>query len=308
MLSAADGGQSIVGGPHLAIRMPDGLHLDPAWSPVMDLLHRWGQPDSSFHHAFDHIWLEFDVSGDVAIRAAPSVFFSPRDGGHLRSAVSSDERAACDRIVEAVSTLASGTVADDDSDRLRTAIDHIPEGAFLFQVGVMCARRPSPLRLLLSHLSPSDLVCFLEHIGWAGNGKALHEEVVELSSRLDGLAYSVEIQDGIGARVGIECYIHNDDWRASRDRWPSFVDYLVSRELCLPEKGEALLAYQGMSQECDTPGCWPSNLADAGAFLRGGVVPVLARSIHHVKLSFIGERVVEAKAYPGLSVGWVQRA
>lgn len=311
MLSAADGGQAMVGGRHATARMPEPLHADPAWERAMTFLRRWGDPGSPFYHRFDHVWLEFDVSADAASRDVPSVFFSPRDGGRLGRSVDAtgdDAREARDLIAEAVEILAGEPLAPDDADRLQSSLERLPAGAFLFQVGVMCARETASLRLLLSDMSLDALVHYLGENGWTGDGERLREEIDGLTPRLDGITYGVEIHQGIGARIGVECYVRNDDMRLARDRWPGFIAYLIERGLCLPDKGAALLAYQGMTQENDAPGAWPSNLLDAGAFLNGRVVPVLARSIHHVKLSFVTDAVVEAKAYPGLSLGWVTRA
>lgn len=302
MLSRADGGQSVVGGHHPAASMPGHALTDSAWSRTMAFLRRWGDPASPFANRLDHIWLEFDVSDGGVSRDVPSVFFSPRDGGRLGDA--GEARAL---ISEAVAMLAGDALARDDADRLRRSLALVPAGAFLFQVGVMCARQPASLRLLLSDISPHDLVACLGDIGWPGDRERLRTELAGLAPRLDGLTYGVEIHEGIGARVGIECYVRNDDMRAARERWRVFIDHLIERGLCRADKGEALLAYQGISHEASAD-VWPSNLSGAGSFLGGRVVPVLARSIHHVKLGFVDDAVVEAKAYPGLSLGWVKRA
>lgn len=302
MLSKADGGQSVVGGHHPSASMPEHAHADLAWSRTMAFLRRWGDPASSFAHRFDHIWLEFDVSDGGVSRDVPSVFFSPRDGGRLGEA--GDAR---DLISEAVAILAGEALALDDAAKLQRSLELLPAGAFLFQVGVMCARQPASLRLLLSDISPDELVAYLGDIGWAGDRERLRKEIAGLAPRLDGLTYGVEIHEGVGARVGIECYVRNDDMRAAMERWPVFIEYLIERGLCRADKGEALLAYQGVTNEASVD-VWPSNLSGASSFFGGRVVPVLARSIHHVKLSFVDDGVVEAKAYPGLSLGWVKRA
>jgi hypothetical protein len=266
MMSAADGGQTIVGGLHRNITLPDLVHQDVRWAPVMNVLQEWGRPESSFFRQFDHIWLEFDVSGEPASRTVPSVFFSPRNGGRLGAVPGGDGSAAQgarNLIIDVVEMLADGELGEGDADRLRQGMERLPAGAFLFQVGVMCGRRPASVRLLLSHISPSNLITFLRDIGWDGNRDRLLGEIDQLSPRLDGLTYGIEIHNGVGARVGIECYIRNDDWRKARDRWPTFIAHLVDRGLCLPEKGDGLVAYQGISHQGDGADPWPGNLAAA---------------------------------------------
>jgi hypothetical protein len=300
--NVATGGGEILAGRHPGIPAPRILHADPGWQRARAFCAAWGDPASPLHDAADHVCFEFDVSDPASRGRIPNLFFAPQ----APNWVGTDEVSDDQRTVEfGIDLLAGGSLAPETATVLRTIFATLPPQTWVFQVGVMGARTPAPMRLQFSRLSPADFVAFLERMRWCGSVPALAAALDELAPLTDDITYAVDVHGGLGPKIGLECYLDHD---APPARWMALLDHLVAAGLCLPAKRDALLAWPGVSQEQTAPAIWPANLAQATRLLGGRSVPVLSRYLHHVKPVFLDGRIIETKAYPGVALHWATRA
>jgi hypothetical protein len=184
----------------------------------------------------------------------------------------------------------------------------LPAHAWTYQVGVMGARTPAPVRIQFRSLSRQEFLTFLRRIGWGGSIAELDALATELARFTDDITFAIDLlEHGLGRKIGLECYIR-DDMAQMDGRWPIFLDHLVTRGWCLGAKRDALLAYPGISQPPADAAAWPSNLNRTVALFGNHAVPVLTRYLHHVKIVFQDAQHIEAKAYIGIAQRWVARA
>ncbi len=311
--SVAAGGRRILAGEHPGIPAPSSLVTNPSWERTREFVARWADPASPLSAGADHVCLEFDVAGaaDPAAAAVPNVFFAPQDGNW----VGDDARASADHVERARRTvemgleiLAGGPLWAPTAAALARCFRELPAHAWVFQIGVMTARTPTPVRLQVSKVTPTEFLDFLVRVGWEGEVDALGALLDALTRTVDDVTYGVDLDGGVRQKIGLECYVRDDRLPAPEPRWEALLDGLVEQGLCLPAKRDAVLAYPGVSHEGSGLGPWPTNLARATGLLGGRVVPVFARYLHHVKVVFQDGRATEAKAYLGIGQQWISRA
>jgi hypothetical protein len=150
---------------------------------------------------------------------------------------------------------------------------HLPEKAFIKQIGTMTSRGELDImRLVILFPSWESIFPGLTAIGWQG-------DTAELASALEPWKESQKIAvnidlgaDGVLPKIGIEVF--------SRWRHPLIVDKFIMRledaGLCLPEKGEALRRWIRFRPDAD---------------------PFRQTLINYFKLNYKDGKITEAKAY-----------
>jgi len=294
------GGREILGGRHAGIPAPPILRHDPRWERARAFCETWADPASRLHDRADHVWFEFDIAGPPAARRIPNMFLSPQAPDEPRSRVA----LVRDTVEEGLQLLAGGALLPASVTTIRALMDALPPDTWVFQVGVMGARTPAPARLQFSSITAGDFLATLERMRWSGPIAALGQAIDALAPFAADITYAIDVHGQLGPKVGLECYIPDDDAR----RWAAFLDHLVERGLCLPTKRDALLAFPGITYEHNDPEHWPAHLARASRLLGGGRIPVLTRCQHHIKVVALDGLLVEAKAYPGVALHWVDRS
>ena len=168
-------------------------------------------------------------------------------------------------------------LGEERAKRLRAPLDrlkaHLPEKAFIKQIGTMTSRGELDImRLVILFPSWESIFPGLTAIGWQG-------DTAELASALEPWKESQKIAvnidlgaDGVLSKIGIEVF--------SRWRHPLIVEKFIMRledaGLCLPEKGEALRHWIRIRPDAD---------------------PFRQTLINYFKLNYKDGKITEAKAY-----------
>ena len=64
---------------------------------------------------------------------------------------------------------------------------------------------------------------------------------------MDRVDLDLDVGSAILPKIGLECYL--DQLPGFEPRWQLFLDELVKDGVCIPEKRDALLSYEGISNE-----------------------------------------------------------
>jgi len=257
----------------------------PAWQSLRHFARLWADPGHPFQHQIRNIWLELDTAATStqpqildAFRR-PSIFFGPK------AQACSNEHLP-ELIQEAIAILGQ---TDLDMGQIRTFVTSTPGDAQLFQVGLMPARRNQGLRLCVRHSDPEVIPSWLDELDWPGNVEALAALVRKISPMLSGMSADVDLgRDGIAGKIGLECYMDRRELNSSQ--WIPFLDFVEEADLCLAQKRQGLMDFPGIDS-------LPSDCRYSSDAL---VYTDLFRNINHFKLSFLKDRIIEAKAYLGL--------
>jgi hypothetical protein len=107
----------------------------------------------------------------------------------------------------------------------------------------------------------------------------------------------LDVGEKIAPKIGLECSLSKQP--KFEPRWSNFLDYLVSNNLCIPEKKEALLSYPGYIREKKYKELFPKNLLNISQMLGGQYERVFFYGLYHIKLVYRLESKApwEAKAY-----------
>jgi hypothetical protein len=167
---------------------------------------------------------------------------------------------------------------------------------------MMLARPGETVRICIRGVPAEQRLELLRRIGWPGDVAELAARLADLPALADSVDLDLDLLPGVGEKLGLECSF----FPGHPDRWgfPAFVDALVERGLCLPDKRAGLLAWSGGVHERTRPEEWPADLRRRSAELGPGTASAFIRWPYHVKLVHQPGRPLEAKAYLAVRQFW----
>jgi hypothetical protein len=188
---------------------------------------------------------------------------------------------------------------------LEKCLGQLLPGAYISHVGAMMSRHDPVVRLNVAGTRPENLSTYLRAIGWNGDFQSLESTLAEISPWTDSLNLALDVSAaGAMDRIGFECFLNCQP--ADEPRWTCLLDYLVKKDLCAPEKAEALAQWHGIDRR-ETSAAWPPALAVADHFLKSRALSFFMRRLNHVKVIFASGALREAKAYLLFEHQWIDR-
>lgn len=258
----------------------------PTWQSLRTFAKHWADPDHLFYNSIRNIWLEFDAaavasSTQVAeVIRQPCIFFGPEAKAHEKDQLLSV-------VLDALAALGETNLGRSS---LQPFIAALPDGAQLFQVGLMLARVNPGMRVCVNKLIPEEIPEWLSKLNWSGDTQTLERLLQKITPLLNTMAVDLNLlKDRPAEKIGLECYM---DWLVDDSKqWIPLLDFIEELNLCLPQKRQGFLNFPGITQNPPH-----KRLSDGGVLYLN-----LFRKIHHIKLSLAEGQVVEAKAYLALS-------
>ena len=249
-LSNTGEGGAILAGTHPDAALSDTLTARWPWRRVRRLAQAWEEAGNRLHRDLYEVWLEFDVAADLSGELPlPSVFTClvrrPLDTDRPEEEA---RHARADRytrtITSALDHLAPQRPENLDLN-LRRTLRALPASATPYAIGTMLARRTQAIRLCFQGIPPGEISAFLRAIEWPGDHAAAGALLDDLCPLVDRAHVDLDLSDALLPTLGLECFYDDRRPPALEPRWARFVDWLVAEGLCLPDKGEALLAWPG---------------------------------------------------------------
>lgn len=268
--------------------LPDDFFTKNEWKNISGFAAAWSNPDSLIHKNVQCFWLEFDLFDKTPETPVPCVFFGPKKSSSSNY----------DWIVnEALPLLKGGRIPEKVVDLFYTSIGKIPDNATLFQVGTMLSRASNAVRVHVNKLKPEQILPYLKDIGYNDKENKLNDLINELDDKADRFVVSFDItDDGIGSKIGIELSFSDNNFD-KESRWKDLLDYLEEKNLCLKEKKEALLSYQGAEINEDYYDSKMIPITSAAEQQYNKKTTNIVRYINHIKIVYRPNKKLEAKAY-----------
>ncbi|HJU64704.1 MAG TPA: prenyltransferase/squalene oxidase repeat-containing protein [Gemmatimonadaceae bacterium] len=273
----------------------NGLH--PAWRHLRDFCERWSDSSAPLHTLVPELWLEFDIDGGNVANVAPCVF------AILKSDVG-DGRESLALAQQVLGLLLRHELPPALRDCLGTCADACSDGARITHVAAMLGRETRALRIHISHLPLRLWPRYLGRIGWPGDGSDVQEQGRWLLDIVDQVVLCLEVRAQIQPQLGLECFFtqkHGVD-----PRWVPLLDQLVGRGLCTAAKRDALLAWAGYIEPQRISEPWPEAQIVASLLEPAHRFGVFDRRLSHVKLTYLPDQPLRAKAYFGYGHVWVR--
>lgn len=271
---------------------------DPVWRRFAAFVETWAAPGSTFHDFISNLWVEFDLATTTRGPSGPSLFIGADCLN--REAAASGAHAW---LIEALAMLNGASPSVRQRGVVADCLAALPEGADLFQTGLMLSRPEPVLRLCLRGLPATGISHFLAEVGWPGPSKAVSGMLDAVLPLVDDIMVDLDAGDALAPKVGLECYISRDETLASR--LEAFLVWLHESGLATAGKCRALSAWYGISHERWRPALWPAALRERSDRPSPGHCGVFERYLHHVKLVVHPDGSLEAKAYLASRFGWV---
>jgi hypothetical protein len=306
---ASEVGRRLLAGTSARDSLPARLSDEPAWAGLREFARTWADPAVDPDANTGNVWLEFDIDpGDDGV-PIPSVFFSAHHGVPSRLRHQGTARAALDAYGwvtrESLPKVLGRELAPATEQLVFSALDALPPGANVFQIGVMLARPSDVVRLCIAELPPDRAVDYLAGLGWTGDTDELRSLVDRLAGLVDHVVPAIDVADRLSGRVGFECYFADFRQPGEEPRWRALFDHLVDANLCGPDQREALLGFPGFVPQGEAAGVWPSHLAATASLLGPRATSGMARVLHHVKIAYRPGDPLEVKAYLGATHHWL---
>ena len=255
---------------------------DPARAALVRLLREMGRQESALRRiAGKKLLLEYDI--DPAHRGAPpdpGIFLYPD-----ADALSGQGSNPGDLGVVADALYAAGAWEPDAAERRQAErlFSAMPRDTHIGAVGVFPARNRGLRVAVTGFRKTRDLTAFLERVGWAGRTSVVAPFVSKMEER-DAFAYLAAHLDvqagGLGPGLGVSFYATDTQWSKDIEPWSGVIDGLGEHGLAVRRKLSALASCTGAEM----------------MFGRKGML-LVARGIHHIKMSLAYDRVEQVKAY-----------
>lgn len=289
-------------------RLAAGLETDPPgpdpfWPRLAAFCRRWSDPGGPWQDLVSNIWLEFDLAGTPEAEAppVPAIFIG------TDALVAGANPATSDQISDALDALAGAGPSSSRRAALRRVVAALPEGGAVFQLGVMLSRGDDRVRACISGLAGPALDRCLTTLGLpdidgarAAFLASVEPVCAEIRAGLDATA------DGVGRRVGFECYggLGPDD----ASRWLALIGWLERHGLALPGEAQALKAWGGLQHSRLLRDAWPGWTDQHPARPPEAGAGALWRSLNHVKITLDPPAPLAAKAYLASRLIWPTEA
>ena len=275
------GTRALLAGPEW--KAPQARHLPAAWRRIQEFARGWTGNRTALHEAIHNIWLEFDVGAEAQSELLPNVFVGGRD---LRPHANS-RRGAPSLLNSTLPLLLGHALSRATQRQIADCVARLPNGARLFQAGVMLARPSTFVRLCIRGLSPLEILPFLKDVGWTGNSEHVRSVLTAYAPVVRRIDLDLDVADGIAPGIGLE-------WTtvATREAHNELLQRLIARNLCSSEKAAALLSWPGLARTAKSPETT-------------GPESWYVRELHHVKVTIRADGASNAKAYLAVYRTWL---
>ncbi len=295
-VAADEAGKRVLGDRTYSVSLPALVAEEPIWQRITAFAEEWNTSTSAIAKDVFNIWLEFDTpncfaNGEIPI---PSLFIGAYDIYRCDSLEEQKKRRAW--LVEEVFTLLLGkSLPIANKEMLYHCFQELPKGAYVFQIGLMLARKVETVRLCIRNISPLQVSSYLSAISWKGNIEKLTQFLHLLCPLVDRVDLDIDVDCSTQSKIGLECYLYQQP--SLEPKWIPFFDFLEERSLCLPENREAIFSYPGYLRESANQDRWPEGLKRLTKILGAKNEGILFRGIHHVKINYENDAPQEAKSY-----------
>ncbi|MDB9518584.1 hypothetical protein PN466_16685 [Roseofilum reptotaenium CS-1145] len=270
----------------------NSISVDPRASQLQDFLAQWQLSLQSI----SEIWLEYDIDDSSVFLPLPAIFFGlPQE---VSPAIETYAIAT-----QSLDLLLGSLGWHEWQDNLEQCFRACPDGVFISHIGVMLSRNSPALRVNVKRLQPDLLIPYLQEIGWQEETEELEALMIQLFGLVDRLTVCLDVGQIVYPQIGLECIFLQQP--PDETRWAIFLDYLVERGLCLPDKPEALLSWPGQTNPLNAKVSWPSDLIAASLLQPRDRFTIFDRRLSHIKVVWRSPDSLEAKAYLWFEHQWL---
>lgn len=260
------------------------------WSLIDRFFREWEKSSTEdwLKQGVDSFWLEFDTSQRSSLPIIPGIFFPSLEVSVFNNTYDQHIHAV-ERSLDQL-----GTLSHDLHVRklLRHCFYSMPQSARIYAIGDMSARDSNALRVAIAQVPVTKLGLFLKKINWPGKIENIDKLIEQVNPQVESVSIDLDLGKTIRPKLGLE---FTNQKRFDRVWWEKILSRISTMGLCRNEKKEALLSWQGYSNETYNPH-FRQNQMDNSQVASNGQ-HYLVRFINHLKIVYKANHSLEAKAY-----------
>ena len=212
---------------------------DAAESALAEVLLESEREGSFLSRVIGGAIVEYDLSTDPNPRSPGIIlvcrkFLNNRNRGYTNPGI----------LTAALAAATAQPECDDQRRAVETLVDALPAGVRISYAGAFPGRGSRAIRLLITGVKAADLPGMIKRINWPGSADAVSAAVSGFCDLTPYVTASLDVgPGGVSPRLGLEMFqIPNLIQRldSNPEVWHRFIDRLVERDLCLPEKAVGL--------------------------------------------------------------------
>ncbi len=280
----------------------DQILIDsPFWQKLCFFSELWTTSGTIVHQIVEDIWLEIDLDQDIHNLQIPCYFLTLKTEV-LKKQNNIDQKVA--QILKIISLLNDHNALHESKIHLfKHCLENLPDSSSITQIGVMLSRGQDKIRINIEKLHGQEIANYLSKIINTPVDQELQKVISIFTPLSDRIILTFDLEnETIGKRIGLECFLNQQPKK--EPRWHEFLDILVKKNCCTPEKKEFLLNWTGLTQKKDIQTPWPKNLKQLEPWMEKDIISVFFRTINHLKLVYQPPLNLEAKAYLGFGHSW----
>lgn len=270
------------------------------WRRLESFCAQWKKTSSPIHGQVDKVSVEFDVTSQLGLAGAPSVFLFLNPFILLKPKDS--------RFQNLVESFFSGLTGKEAAGEINEFVENLAfaaGGVKIVNVGAMISRKMGGLRLVLANLSPTKAATIVAHLCPERESARIEGLLADLKDRAGCFALNLDVlSSSISSRIGIECYPKQTLEAAKA--WKPLLSHFCERGLCSKSQSDALIKWQGLTTPATCRVPWPEDLIAASLLKKPRQFTSILRFLNHVKVDFSPKRRIEAKAYLGFIHDWFE--
>jgi hypothetical protein len=270
---------------------------DDPWFTLQRLASKWSQPGKPLQEKVAVLWLEFDINGTQPY--SPSLFLTPQVLHRQSRAQHLEE---CRSLFATLWQELGEAIPPASHTAALSCLEHLPEKAWLGQVGCMVSRSPGFLRLCLQ-LQRGDILEYLRDLGAPADLPRV-ADILDLFGSYDHEFFlHLDVLEEVQPKVGLDLMLPpaKNFYEA---RLGKILEELCRLKLCTPAKRDALQNLSGYTAMGVNLINWPPALRRRCLQSQFSEISYFIRTISHLKVVIEPGHDLVAKAYVGVNHHW----
>jgi len=269
------------------------LDDEAPWINLVRFSNEWISSESVIGEFVNEVWLEFDLPQTASDYPPPSIFLGVKNA----------QRRTVEVIEHACHILIGGKLPKRLKHHLDRCIQCVPVHGSFCHFGMMLSRPTQALRVNVKGLDFTQTIHYLTEIGWPGDLEKLNHTLRELHQYFDSVRLCLDIEEHIYPHIAFECFLWHDQDASLKS--PKMLNMLVESGLCSSAKRSALLEWPVIVRPVDSRSKWPTRFIFESLVRDVSDFSAISRTLNHIKVTWLNESAVSAKAYLGLEHSWV---
>lgn len=257
---------------------------------VLSFCTKWLDDTYPFKPFFGELLEVFDIEKLSGAWPTPWIYLS-----FLQTSLDSDPTIKATIIMQTLARF-DNSLPDALKEPFFKHLCSIPPTIRISSVGIHLRNKQPTLRLFVMINTVDELILLLNQLKWPGNTTALRDRITPLVDGCHFLGVGLDFDESFLPRISIEYQFKEP---GVQENLTKVSQYLVDHGLCSVAKQQALLSWNG-SFETDTQfdfWSWPDRLIDNPE--KTPKRTQIKRIIHYLKIAYVMDQPLEAKAYLG---------